>query len=270
MRRDRPAGRIAISGHDIDNSVREAGLLHEGGETERAQGGELARFHHDRVAGGQRRPQLPAREHQREVPRNDLSHNADGLAKKVVEETRFHRDHRALVLVGHSAEISIPRSRPRNIQPGRVANRMSGIDSLQPRQLGGVGLDEVRQPQQHPAAVGGGCRRPRRKRALRCVHRAVDVGGPCFGDTSDHRPVVRIEDIKLAASSSVDPPPVDEQAGLQFCRVETRSCRQLNVEPHAGLGQKSTGWLGSLPVAYSSGSSPSAFSQTRSIARFGA
>jgi hypothetical protein len=81
---------------------------------------------------------------------------------------------------------------------------------------------------------------------------------------------VRIEDVELAAFNSVDPPPVDEQAGLESSRVETRRCRQPNVEPHEGLGQKSTGWLGSLPVAYNSGSSPSAFSQTRSIARLGA
>ena len=38
---------------------------------------------HDGAAGGQRRPQLPGRHQQREIPRNDLADHADRLGPRV-------------------------------------------------------------------------------------------------------------------------------------------------------------------------------------------
>ena len=63
-------------------------VKHPGGENlfcqfaqlQRGQGGNLRRFDHHAVAGGQRRGQFPGRHHQRVVPRRDGGHHANRIA----------------------------------------------------------------------------------------------------------------------------------------------------------------------------------------------
>ena len=82
-------------------------------ERERRQ---LRRLHHDGVARGQRGRHLPAREHEREVPRHDLPDHADRLAQRVVQEARLDRNRLALELVGHAAEVAETRRRARHVE----------------------------------------------------------------------------------------------------------------------------------------------------------
>ena len=56
---------------------RQVGLLADLGEEQRGQRGGLGRLEHDRVAGGQRRGDLPRQHQQREVPRDDLAGDAE-------------------------------------------------------------------------------------------------------------------------------------------------------------------------------------------------
>ena len=63
-------------------------------------------FMHDCITRGQRRTHLPAGEHQRKIPRHDLTHNTDRLALHVIEKPGFHRNNLAFDLVGDTAKIA--------------------------------------------------------------------------------------------------------------------------------------------------------------------
>ncbi|MDR8771122.1 hypothetical protein FEP92_01500 [Burkholderia multivorans] len=208
------AGGVSIAGHDIDDAGRKSDLGHQLDDPQRRQRRDLRRFQHDRVAGGQRRAHLPAREHQREIPRHDLPDYADRRALHIVEEARFDRNHRALQLVGHPAEVAKARCRARHVERPGIADRVSGIQRFELGEFLGIRLDRIRQTQQQPAALGRRQRRPFRKRARRGFDRRVHVRGGGGGDFRDQRAVVRIEHVDRAAVDGVDEAPVDEELGL--------------------------------------------------------
>jgi len=78
--RPRLARAGAVAGHDLQDAVGQPGLARQRAE---AQGGErrlLRGLEHDAVADRQRRPELPRRHEQREVPRHDGADDAERLA----------------------------------------------------------------------------------------------------------------------------------------------------------------------------------------------
>ena len=76
---DQRAAGLAGAGDDVDHARRQVGLLADLGEQQRGQRRGLGRLEHDRVAGGQRRRDLPGQHEQREVPRDDLAGHAQRL-----------------------------------------------------------------------------------------------------------------------------------------------------------------------------------------------
>ena len=150
------ASRMAVARHHVDHPGREADLVHQFGDAQGGQRGDLRRFDHHRVAGSQGRPHLPTGEHQREVPRHDLPDHTNRLALHVVEEAGFDRNHRSLDLVGNAAEVAEAGCRARYVEPARIANRMPRIAGFELGQLFGMLLDLVRQFQQQATALGGG------------------------------------------------------------------------------------------------------------------
>ena len=82
---DGRAGGGSVSGQDIDHAFRES-RFHD--QFAHAQSGErrlLGRLQHHRVAGSQRRSQLPGLHQQREIPGNDLPDHAHRLEPRVAE-----------------------------------------------------------------------------------------------------------------------------------------------------------------------------------------
>ena len=73
----RLAGHPARAGDDVDHAVGEPGLVRGLGEQQRGQRGELGGLEHDRVAGRDRRQDLPRRHLQRVVPRRDRADDTD-------------------------------------------------------------------------------------------------------------------------------------------------------------------------------------------------
>ena len=71
--------RFRSAGHDVDDALRHAGALADLGEQDGGQRREFGRLQHHRAAGGQRRRDLPGQHQQREIPRDDLADDADGL-----------------------------------------------------------------------------------------------------------------------------------------------------------------------------------------------
>jgi len=68
----------AIAGDDVDHATWDAGALADLGEQQGGQRRVLGRLEHDSVTGGQRRRDLPCQHQEREVPRHDLAHHANG------------------------------------------------------------------------------------------------------------------------------------------------------------------------------------------------
>ena len=81
--RDGRARVLAQAIQDINHARREAGLLDQITKHESAQRRLLGRLQHHSITARQRRPQLPRRHGQREVPGNDLPAHANGLAQRV-------------------------------------------------------------------------------------------------------------------------------------------------------------------------------------------
>ena len=79
---ERGAG-VAVARDDVQDAGRDAGLERELAEAQRAERRLLGRLEDDRAAGGERRADLPRRHQQREVPRDDLPDDADGLLERV-------------------------------------------------------------------------------------------------------------------------------------------------------------------------------------------
>ena len=71
---------LGATGHDGECAVGEAGLDRQLGEADRRPRRRRRRFEDDRASGGERRPDLPDRHHEREVPRCDCGHDADRSA----------------------------------------------------------------------------------------------------------------------------------------------------------------------------------------------
>ena len=206
---------------------------HQLGDLQRRERRHLGRLHHDGVAGGERGRHLPAGEHQREVPRHHLADHADRLAQRVVEEARLDRNRLALELVGHAAEVAVARRRARHVERARVAQRVAGVERLEPRELFGVGLDQVGELEQDAAAIGRGQAAPRREGALRRrLDRAVDVGRAGHRHVGDRsscragsawpasRPTQRVDE--LAVDEELVADRRAQASGLLRCRQ--RSC----------------------------------------------
>ena len=86
MRRQGRAGGFAIARDDVHHSIGNAGLLNQFAQTQAGKRRLLRRLQHHGAARSQRRPQLPGRHQQREIPRNDLAHHAHRLAQRVGQE----------------------------------------------------------------------------------------------------------------------------------------------------------------------------------------
>ncbi|MCY1352244.1 hypothetical protein D9M69_385320 [compost metagenome] len=208
------AGGVSVTRHHVDHAIGEAHFLHQFGDAQGGQRGDLRRLDHHRVAGGQGRAHLPTGEHQREVPRHDLADHADGLALHVIEETGFHRDHRAFDLVGHAAEVAEAGSGARHVQAAGVANRVAGVQGFQLGQLFEVFLDLVRQLQQQAPTLGARQCGPGRECPLGGGHRQVDVLGFGGSDMGNQRAVVRRQDFDGPALQGRYEAAVDEELVL--------------------------------------------------------
>ena len=137
------------------------GDLREQHRRERAPFGGLV---HDRAAGGERRRDLPGRQHERRVPGRDHAHGADRLADRVVE-LALGRQREAVPgarrAVGEEAEI-LGRAQRRL---RHVAERLAGIHALDEGDLVGAGDDLVGDLVQQRLALPrrSSCSRPGRR-----------------------------------------------------------------------------------------------------------
>ena len=143
MQGQRLSGFVTKAADHVQHAVRQARLFRQPGEAQRGERRFFRGLKDHAVARRQRRAELPAGQQQREVPRH---HRGD-------DANRFADDHRQLVAAGRShfaidfiQRFGIPADGAGgagNIVAQAVANRLTGIQRFQQRQLFAVGLYQV-------------------------------------------------------------------------------------------------------------------------------
>ena len=149
---------------------------------ERGQRRLLGRLQHRRAAGADRRRELPRRHQQRVVPRDDLAGDADRLAQREAHRVVGHRDHVAVDLGGQAAVVLEAGGDVGDVELG-FDDRLAGVARFELGELVGAVAHDLRQLEQHAAAVlrGGVLPRALVERRARGLHGAVDVGGVASG-----------------------------------------------------------------------------------------
>ena len=148
----------AGAGEDVHHAGRQVGLLADLGEQQRGQGSGLGRLEHDRVAARQRRGDLPGQHQEREVPRDHLAGDAQGLRVGSVAGV--------LQLVGPAGVVEEVRRRRRDVDVARLLDRLAVVDRLEHGDLAGALLDDPRDPEEvlararpRSSSTRPGCRR---------------------------------------------------------------------------------------------------------------
>ena len=178
VRDERPAG-LAGAGDDVDDAGRQVGLLADLGEQQRGQRRGLGRLEHDRVAGGERRRDLPRQHQQREVPRDDLAGHAERL--------RVAAEAGVLELVGPARVVEEVRGDDGHVDVARLLDRLAVVDRLQHRELAAALLDDPGDPEEVLGALAAGHPRPDAGvGAPGGLDGGVDVGLAGLGDLGQH------------------------------------------------------------------------------------
>ena len=136
------------------------GLLEQPGQVDRAQRRVVGRLHHRRVAGGQRRGDLPAHLEERVVPRPDQRAHADRFVDDPAQRVRVVRvDQAPGLLVG---QVGVVAEDPGDVAhvPAALAHRLAGVQRLEPGHLLEVAVDERRDPVEQRRSVPGRRARP--------------------------------------------------------------------------------------------------------------
>ena len=204
-----PGGRISPH-HSAKSSVR--------------QRRRLGRLQHDRVAGGERRADLPDRHHQRVVPGRDLADHADRLAADeggvalhvLAGGAALHRARGAgeeAQLVGHHRDFVLDHG----------AARLARVGGLEVGDLLAALLDQVGDAQQRPRPFAGRRRRPAREGSLSRGDRGVDVGLGRERRLGDRRAGSGVDHLLRLPLGRVDRLPPNEVPQLRLLRRSHQS-----------------------------------------------
>lgn len=171
----RLAGLGAESVDHVDHPGRQQ-ITDQRHQVEHRSGCLLGGFEHRRVAGRQRRRQLPGRHQDGEVPRNDLAHHAERLVEVVGHGVLVDLAQRALLGANRRGEVPEVIDRQRDIGGQRFPDRFPVVPDLGHRQRGGVLVDAVGNHVEDRRPFGRCGLAPPRRRRVRGVERLVDVG----------------------------------------------------------------------------------------------
>ena len=160
-------------GDDVDGAGRQVGLTDDVGEQHRRERGGRGRLEHDRVAGGERRGDLPGQHQEREVPRDDLGGDAERLR---------HPTREGVVELVRPARV-VPEvvRRERHVDVPALLDRLAGVHRLEDGELARAFLEDARDPEQVLRPLPAGQLAPRPAlRTARGPDRLVDVDVGCL------------------------------------------------------------------------------------------
>ena len=147
--------------HQVGDAGRKPGLVEQPHQVDRGVRGELARFQHERVPGGQTGSHLPRDLEQRVVPRRDQAAHADRLVHDPADHVGVAGvDHPARLLGRDPAVVAEDRDDVVDVVLG-LDEALPGVERLHPRDGVLVADQQVGDPQQQVTALARRRRRPR-------------------------------------------------------------------------------------------------------------
>ena len=107
MPRNRRTGRRPVSGQQVHHALGKPGFQHQFAHAQRRQRRLLRRLHHHGTTRRQGRPEFPGLHQQREIPRNNLAHDAHGLVFGISEVIAAHGNRLTMILVCPSCVVAV-------------------------------------------------------------------------------------------------------------------------------------------------------------------
>ncbi len=200
----------AVAGDDVEHPLGQV-VAADPRERQDRQRRVLGGLDDDRVAGGQRRGDLEAGDHQRGVPRQDRADDTQRHPAGVAELVAAARQRHALDLAGDACGIPEEGAEQGGFRAGLGAQRVAGVQCRQLRERLGLVLQAVRDPQQHPRAGVETLRRPRGERGPCRRDGPVDVlRPPARRRRDDPVAVGGRDDVERLAGGGVDPSTAEE------------------------------------------------------------
>ena len=181
-------------------------LLHDLREQRGTRGGLLGGLGDHRVAADQRRRHLPGQQQERQIPRRDHRHHADGLVHRVVERAAAVGGAHLEALGGaRQREIRIGaevRRAARDVEPARLRERLAGVGNLGAHELREALLDAIGHLAQQRAALGRVSRPhgPRSAARAACTARSTSAASASV-TVHEHAAVHRVDVLEAAAGA---------------------------------------------------------------------
>ena len=233
---ERIAHDAARSGDDVDGAGRQVRLEEELGQAHERQRGHLGRLHDRGVAGREDRGHPLDAGPQRAVPGQDLGDDPHRLEELVVDHRRVrHLRGGAAGQPRPAAEEAQGIEGDREVRVVDGPDRLAGVDALEERQLVGVALDEVGDPEERgrPILGGGAAPGPLVHGRPGGGHGIGDIGHPRLRDLRDRLVVAgadRCEDRPVAGRH--EPAPDQERVRLAADERPARIRAGLDVDRH--------------------------------------
>ncbi len=207
---DQRLARLVAAADHVEHALGQQ-LRGQLGESHGGHGRSRRRLEHDRVAGRQRRTDLPDGHHQGVVPRRDLAHDAHRLAP----------DDRGVTLHVLAGGLALHAARRAREEPQVVdherklvvlerLDRLARVGGLDLGELVAVLLDGVGEAQQRERALGGSRGRPAVGGRAGGLHGAVDVLGSGRRRLGDLLAGGRVQDGGGLTGCGIDQLTVDE------------------------------------------------------------
>ncbi len=202
--------RGAVARDDVDDASGQPRLAADLGEGEGGERGELGRLQHDRVAGRERRGDLPGEHQEREVPGDDLPADAHRRMVRELARDQFGPSGVVVEVAGHERDVDV----------ARLADRLAVVEGLQHRQEALTLLDMAGEPVEVPGpdVTGGLWTNPRRRRVP--PRRRVDVLRRALGHGRERLVSRRVADREGLAGDGRGEASVDEVTEAAFVRLE--------------------------------------------------
>ena len=131
MERKRLARLLAEARNDVEHAVRQPGLLAEPAQHEGAERRLLGRLQDHRIAGDQRRSELPGGDDERIVPRHDRADDAERLLHHHRHVMRADGGDLVGELVGEFGVILDAIGAEWDVHLERIGDRLADVERLQ-------------------------------------------------------------------------------------------------------------------------------------------
>ena len=125
---------ISVTGHDIHDTWRKAGLFEQLTESESRDGGELRGLPYDGISCGECRSELPRGKHQWRIPGGDRRHHTERLLAREVEHT--------WLVAGNDAAFDLVRKAAKVVEPLRKVMKLCPHFEKELSVVGGLNFRE--------------------------------------------------------------------------------------------------------------------------------